>query len=345
MDTAGSGALSARERLAAELKALHVRGGKPVYATIVERAAAAKPAVSLSKSSIGEWLNGKSVPYPPVKLTALTRAMAGVAPDAQLMRYYRAALRERRSPAGAAAADKPDPLAPSHIPHFDALHYVDTDRLYDLLVGHGRVLSVPDLDWNHRRGPAHAEFRRRLVNHLDRIAVRAKRFTQELPLRELTDGDLLIFDTQVRSRNSVWPGQRVELTGDFNKDPHIYIQRRGVRILMPLKPEMITTDTAFGDLGGGTVQLAGVCRIKHRAGRGDRDLMPESKKVQYVATPLVLGTVDFFHREDDLRASPVIQVLDREEDGFITLGPWDPWEYITEEDAAASNESSSGECS
>lgn len=329
--------LSARERLAAELKALHAQGGKRTYAAIVARAAAAKPPMSLSKSSIGEWLSGKSVPEPPAKLTALTKAMADIEPTALLRRYYREAQHEKRSLGGARPAYQSDPPAPSHIPHLDALHYVDTERLYDLLSGKGRMLPVPHLDWNHRRGPAHAEFRRRLVNELDRIALQAKRFTLVLPLRQLTNGDLLIFDTQVRTRNSAWPGQQVELTGDFNKDPHIYIQRRGVRSLMPLKPEMITTDTAFGDLGGGTVQLAGVCRIKYRVAHEDRK-MPQTNKVQYLATPLVLGTTDIFHREEDLRASPIIQVLDREEDGLRTLGPWDPWECITEEDPAASDE-------
>ncbi|MUL78840.1 hypothetical protein [Mycolicibacterium sp. CBMA 226] len=63
--------------------------------------------------------------------------------------------------------------------------------------------------------------------------------------------------------------------------------------------------------------------------------MPETNKVQYLATPLVLGTVNVFHRESDLRASPVIEVLDREHDGLRTLGPWDPWEYVTDDEAAA----------
>ena len=107
---------------------------------------------------------------------------------------------------------------------------------------------------------------------------------------------------------------------------------------MPLKPEMITTDTAFHYFGGGTVELAGVCRIKYRLGRGDRNLTPETKKLQYLATPLVLGTVDVFHREADLRASPVIQAFGIEDDGFRTLGPWDPWEYVTDDEPAAGGE-------
>jgi len=63
-------------------------------------------------------------------------------------------------------------------------------------------------------------------------------------------------------------------------------------------------------------------------------LVPETQKVRYLATPLALGTVDGFHREDDLRASP-INVLDREYDGIRTHGPWDPWEYVTDDEPAS----------
>ncbi|WP_162625616.1 hypothetical protein [Mycolicibacterium llatzerense] len=273
------------------------------------------------------------MPNPASKLRALIKAMADTVPDARLQLYYREAQREKRDAQGSSPAQQPEPPAPSNIPRLDLLHYVDSDRLYDLLAGRGSVVPVPNLDWEHRRGPEHAEFRRKLVHELDRIALRAKRFTVDLPLRQLAEGDLLIFDTQVRTRNGVSPGQRFDLTGDLNHDPHIYIQRRGVRILMPLKPEMITTGTAFSYFGEGTVELAGVCRIKHRLARGDRDLAPATNKLQYLATPLVLGTVDFFHREEDLRTSPVIQALDVEHDELRTLGPWDPWEYVTDDDA------------
>lgn len=316
---------SARDRLAVELLALHRAGGKRTYSSIAKHALAQKPSVVLSRTSIGEWLNGKSVPSPTARLTALVIAMTDTPPDLALQRLYRRALGEKRSPTGQNRGSRPrHPVPPTHIPHLDALHYVDSDRLYDLLSGQGREVAVPNLDWNHRRGLGHAEFRRVLVNELDKIALRAKRFTPDLDLRQLTDGDLLIFDTQVRTRNGASPRQVVELTGDLNRDPHIYIQRRGVRIVMSLKPQMITTDTAFSYFNEGTVLLAGVSRIKHRVTVSERTSMPETGKVQYLATPLVLGTVDVFNTHDDLRASPIFEALDMEADGMRTIGPWVP---------------------
>ncbi|CAM3359427.1 hypothetical protein H7J08_22220 [Mycobacterium frederiksbergense] len=319
--------LTARQRLAAELRHLHINGGKRPYKDIVRRARAQSTSFSFSTSSAGEWLNGTSVPDPVGKLAVFVKAMTGRDQlDDALRRLHHDAAREsrptpgrrpRRTSATAAA------VTPSHIPRLDAVHYVDIDRLYDLVLSHGNSIEVPDLDWTVRRGPGHVRFRRTLVEELDTVALCAKRFVHTLDLRQLQQGDLLIFDTQVRTRNGVAPDQNIRLTGDLNRDPHVYIQRRGVRIVLPLKPEMITTDTAYGFLSEGTTRLAGVCRIKHRVtDEGERRRMRATDKVQYLGTPLVLGSTDIFSEHADLRESPVFNALDVETDGTHTIGPW-----------------------
>ncbi|BBZ31202.1 hypothetical protein MMAD_54970 (plasmid) [Mycolicibacterium madagascariense] len=318
--------LTARMRLAAELRHLHISGGKRPYKDIVSRASAQSRSFSFSTSSVGEWLNGTSVPNPVGKLAVFVRAMTGSDQlDDSLRRLHHDAERESRQPPGRRPGGTATAVAvtPSHIPRLDAVHYVDIDRLYDLVLSHGTRIEVPDLDWTVRRGPGHVRFRRTLVEELDTVALRAKRFVQTLDLRQLHQGDLLIFDTQVRTRNGAAPNQHVRLTGDLNRDPHIYIQRRGVRILLPLKPEMITTDTAYGCLSEGTTRLAGVCRIKHRVtDEGERRRMPATDKVQYLGTPLVLGSTDIFSEHADLRASPVFDAIDVENEASLTIGPW-----------------------
>ncbi|MCV7301217.1 hypothetical protein H7J93_16480 [Mycobacterium barrassiae] len=325
--------------MAAELRGLREANGKRTYASIVNRAQTHHPSIPLSKSSVGEWLSGRAVPSPAGKLTALVKAMTDNAPDPALVRLHRAALLEKRSATGRRrTASRPEPAPappPSHIPRLDAVHYADSDRVYDLVLGRGSELAAPRLDWDSRRGPGHVKFRRMLVDELDKIALQAKRFTPELNLRQLTDGDLLIFDTQVRTRNGVSSGQKVKLTGDLNRDPHIYIQRRRVRIVMTLKPEMITTDTAFGYFGEGTTRLADICRIKYRVAGDELARMPETDKVQYLATPLVLGTVDVFNTHADLRASPLFETIDIEEDAMQTVGPW---VYVSDGEASSSRE-------
>jgi len=319
--------LTARQRLAAELRHLHVSTGKRPYKDIVRRARDQSTSFSFSISSIGEWLSGTSVPDPAGKLAVFVKAMTGSAHlDDPLRRLHHDAAREPRPTPGCrpgASARTAAPVTPSHVPRLDAVHYVDIDRLYDLVLSHGSSVEVPDLDWAVRRGPGHVRFRRTLVEELDTVALRAKRFTLTLDLRQLQQGDLLIFDTQVRTRNGVAPNEYVRLTGDLNRDPHVYIQRRGVRILLPVKPEMITTDTAYGFLSEGTTRLAGACQIKHRVvDESQRRRMPATDKVQYLGTPLVLGTTDIFSEHADLCESPLFDAVDVETDGTLTIGPW-----------------------
>lgn len=316
------GASPAREQLAVELRARRHSGGNRTYADIVRRAKRSKPSLTLSTSSIGDWLAGKSVPDPPGKFAVFVRAMTDKEPDQGLRNLYRRAQQEGRGVARGRVRATPPTITPTHIPLLEALHYVDVDRLYDLVLSQGGDATVTDLSWDVRRGPGQVMFRRALVNQLDRIAFRAKRFVPDLKLRELSNGDLLIFDTQIRTRNGASPGQRVHLTGNLNDDPHVYIQRRGVRIVLPLKPEMITTDTAYGYFNGGTTQVAGVCRIKYRVAADDSKLLPPTSKVQYLGTPLVLGTADAFHAHADLRQTMIVEAADLESDSTYAIGPW-----------------------
>lgn len=86
--------------------------------------------------------------------------------------------------------------------------------------------------------------------------------------------------------------------------------------------EMITTDTAYGYFIEGTTQLAGVCRIKNRVAADNLKLLPPTSKVQYLGTPLVLGTADVFHPHADLRRTMVAVAIDRHTDSTHTIGPW-----------------------
>lgn len=319
--------LTARQRLAAELRHLHVSSGKRPYKDIVSRAREQSTNFSFSISSIGEWLSGTSVPDPVGKLAVFVRAMTGnIHLDDGLRRLHHDAAREPRTTPGrqsTTAAETEAPAAPSHIPRLDAVHYVDIDRLYDLALSHGSSVEAPELDWSMRRGPGHVRFRRTLIEELDTVPMRAKRFVLGLDLRQLQQSDLLIFDTQVRTRNGVAPNEQVLLTGNLNRDPHVYIQRRGVRILLPIKPEMITTDTAYGYLSEGTTRLAGVCQIKHRVtDASELRRMPATDKVQYLGTPLVFGTASIFNEHADLRESPVFDAFEVETDETLTIGPW-----------------------
>jgi hypothetical protein len=65
-----------------------------------------------------------------------------------------------------------------------------------------------------------------------------------------------------------------------------------------------------------------VCWIKHRVvDEDERRRMPATDKVQYLGTPLVLGSCDGFNAHHDLRESPVFDVIDVGTDATRTVGP------------------------
>jgi hypothetical protein len=53
-----------------------------------------------------------------------------------------------------------------------------------------------------------------------------------------------------------------QLTGELEQDPHIYIERDGRKIYLPLDPRWVTTQTAFTTFTSGIAKLAGVGLVR-----------------------------------------------------------------------------------
>jgi hypothetical protein len=49
-----------------------------------------------------------------------------------------------------------------------------------------------------------------------------------------------------------------ELSGELDRDPHIYVKRDGKKVYLPLDPRWVTTSTAFVTLSSGIARLAGL---------------------------------------------------------------------------------------
>ncbi|GAA2339225.1 hypothetical protein [Dactylosporangium salmoneum] len=81
MTSTGDGAAAS---LAAELRRLHAAAGSPKWSVIVPAAAARKPAVALTDSSMSDWIGGKSAPGTAAPLWAMVDYLLGrVGPDYQ----------------------------------------------------------------------------------------------------------------------------------------------------------------------------------------------------------------------------------------------------------------------
>ncbi|MGV0780290.1 hypothetical protein [Mycolicibacterium sp. XJ775] len=317
---------TAKQRLGAALTAMRDAAGRPTYKTLVARADK-EHGVALSDTALSEWFHGRSVPGDDKRFITLVTLLTGAVPNADLRRLHREAWQHsiRRRGTRRAASEKQS--APrrggSWVPRLMEVHYVNLERIAELVLSRSDTARLPPIPAGTDPTVDFVETRQALIRALGGLDLLAKRFTADFSLRALDAGDLFVFDTWLRTRNGVRPDDPIRLTGDLNKDPHVYLQRQGVRIVMPLDPKWITTGTAYGEFGSGGVPLAGVCVIKGRVHPGDAKLMPATSKLLYRASPLVLGIPDPFHREADLRRGPLVEVIDPDTDSLATYGPWE----------------------
>lgn len=317
---------TARQRLGEELKALWQASGRPTLKSLVARAGQ-QFNVELSDTALSEWFRGQTVPLDYQRFSVLVQLLTRNPPDARLKQLHRDASREpkkwQRSQDSPPGESTPQSHSGPWLPRLVAVHYANLERIAELILSHTATGDPPALPTASACGAIGSVAQRQaLLRGLSALNLPAKRLTREFNLRSLETGDLFIFDTGFRTRNGPELRNPVPLTGDLNKDPHVYIQRLGVRIVMPLDPGWVTTSTAYDEFGNGCVQLAGVCVIKGRVHPEDAKLMPPTNKVLYRASPLILGIADPSDRDLDLRDSPLVDVFDVESDSFITVGPW-----------------------
>ncbi|GFG86916.1 hypothetical protein [Mycolicibacter algericus] len=317
---------TARQRLGEELAAMRQAKGKPTLKSLVAQASK-KYKVELSDSALSEWFRGRAVPHDYRHFAVLVQLLTNLPPNEQLKRLHRDAWQETRKRQHSQNAHPVETTPQSRsgpwLPRLVEVHYANLERIAELMLSRTATGDLPVLPASSTYGAIGAvEKRQALLRGFSALNLPCKRFTRDFSLRSLDTGDLFVFDTWFRTRNGPAPQNPVPLTGDLNKDPHVYIQRQRVRIIMPLNPRWVTTGTAYGEFGSGGVQLAGVCIIKGRVHPEDAKLVPPTNKVLYRASPLVLGIADPFDRDTDLRHSVVFDVIDVDSDSLITVGPW-----------------------
>lgn len=268
-----SAPLSAKQRLSEELSALRQQASKPKLAALAARAKNEYGLV-ISDSSLSEWFSGRSAPTDDKRFGVVVMLLTGKAPNPDLRRLHRQAWEEsirRRSQPGAHTSSSPARPRGKWLPRFMEVHYANLERIAELLAIHSSTGHLPLLPAGLHPTIGHVESRQILLRALERLDLPTKRYTSDFTPRSLDSGDLLVFDTYVRTRNGPQPGVRKLLTGDLNQDPHVYLQRAGVRVLMPIDPKWVTTDTAHGEFSSGGVHLAGVCVVKGRVHPADAE--------------------------------------------------------------------------
>ena len=102
-----------------------------------------------------------------------------------------------------------------------------------------------------------------------------------LDLTSVTDvnegciGSIISFDENFRTKNySSYAGS---ISGDVDKDPHVYKKTVDIKWVLPIDPKWITTSTAQSVFCSGNARFAGLAMIKSIKGNA------------VVCTPLVLG--------------------------------------------------------
>jgi len=75
-------------------------------------------------------------------------------------------------------------------------------------------------------------------------------------------GSRIVFDGFVRTRNWQKSDPEVGITGDFEIDPHIYIDAGGRRVLMLIDPRWVTSATGKGAFQRGGISMSGVALLR-----------------------------------------------------------------------------------
>lgn len=169
--------------------------------------------------------------------------LSGAPPSADLKRLRQQARevsQSRQGLAGGSVATAAQPgktPAPGGVPRIDILHYANVPRLNTLLANHGIPSGMSNIPTHGQRNIITlAAAVESVVTRMRDVELPVRRFTQDLNLRSLRNGQLLVFDRRVFTLNCPEPSATPTLTGDLNVDPLVYIKKQGVRIVMPYDP-------------------------------------------------------------------------------------------------------------
>ena len=207
------------------------------------------------------------------------------------------------------------------LPRLQAISYANPIRLGHLALLRGVRIDLP-FGAPSRSGLNTFMWIQSVLDGLSKLNIETRRLTVDFNLRTLIPGDLLVFDRQVRTLHGVpMDAAETPLTGDLDIDPLIYFSRGGIRVVMPIDPKWITTQTAFLDFTQDVVHLAGLCQIKRRLPPSNPPTTKRKPRGQFLASPLLLGIGALPH-DADLEERRVFQAWDTETDEETWIGPW-----------------------
>jgi hypothetical protein len=216
-----------------------------------------------------------------------------------------------------------------HLPKLMALHYANAVRLAHIALGQGQEVAFPG-GAPDRSNMNVFYWVQSVLAALDNVELETRRLTKDFDLRTLRPGDLLVFDRQVRTlRTPTINATSDILTGNLDTDPLIYLARGGVRVVMPLDPDLLTTSSAYTDLATGQVQLAGLCLIKRRMSPIEPPAMKRPAKMRFLASPLLLGIAQWNARDPDLNERTIFEGRDPKTGEITWYGPWNSTHVAT----------------
>jgi hypothetical protein len=171
---------------------------------------------------------------------------------------------------------------------FAALHYINVPRLAWLASKcHVEVPSELGHELPGPTSPMTMGYYVMVDDLLKRLRPAAVPLERVEDLSKVPDGELVSFlNRRARTRNyrEHEPNKRTrDLTGKLGKDPLAYVDIANARLMLPIDPIYITTNTAMGDFRSGSLTLAGLGIVKEHSGELD------GKSAIVVATPLALG--------------------------------------------------------
>jgi hypothetical protein len=116
---------------------------------------------------------------------------------------------------------------------------------------------------------------------LNALAFAALEMTPRMAVDDRLVGMACAFNTRFRTKNikGLSAEDQVTFSGNLKKDPHVYTKVSEWRLVLPINPRWVTTNTAFVDFTSGGIRLAGLCSVKS---------IDKAGKIIY-ATPFVIG--------------------------------------------------------
>lgn len=224
--------LDAKMCLGAALTDLWERVHKPTLKSLVTDAA--KQHLKLSTSSLSQWFKGQTVPFDTQQFGTLVLILSGAPPSADLKRLRQQARdvsQSRQGLTGGSGVTTAQPgkeTVPGGMPRIDILHYANDPRLNTLLANHGIPSDMSNVPPHGQRNIITlAAAVESVVTRMREVELPVRRFTQDLNLRSLMNGQLLVFDRRVFTLNCPEPGATPTLTGGLNVDPLVYIKKQG----------------------------------------------------------------------------------------------------------------------